>query len=239
MICKICGSQVPDNSIVCPICGTRIQNINQRENSNQGYGNQNTNQRVNSNQGYGNPNMNQRGNSNQGYGKPNMNHRANSNQVYGNPNMNQRVKSNQDFINGGNYNNNPYKPNFNPNIVQNDGNNTVKANNHNFIYVLGGLFVVAVIIVIICIFAFKNGSSQGLNGTWEGQELGITETITFSGTDKINMEAFGLNIEGTYSISGNTMTVTYNLLGYSNSVDYTYSFNGDTLTIAGTEFTRK
>jgi hypothetical protein len=97
------------------------------------------------------------------------------------------------------------------------------------------LITVALCLVLTTLVGCSGG---GLSGTYKSQGL-ISQSFTFSGSDKVTMSAFGINANGTYKISGNTMTITYSLFGFESSWDCKYEKKGSSIYIDGTEFIKQ
>ena len=61
-------------------------------------------------------------------------------------------------------------------------------------------------------------------------------SITFDGGN-VEMSSMGLNLSGTYKISGSKLTVTVSVLGNDMTYDYSFSDNGDgSITIDGEKY---
>lgn len=103
-----------------------------------------------------------------------------------------------------------------------------------------GVKSVILITLAVCFLLTSLTACSGskLSGTYKSGGL-LSQSFTFSGSNNVSMSAFGLSINGTYKISGGTMTITYSLLGVSTSWDCTYKKSGNTITINGTAFTKQ
>ena len=82
-----------------------------------------------------------------------------------------------------------------------------------------------------------NGGNFGsqeelLEGRWE-DEYGLSSYEFDDGDCEIG--ALGMTFEGTYEVSGNSLTITYEVLGYETTLEYTFEVNGDTLTMTDTD----
>ena len=71
-----------------------------------------------------------------------------------------------------------------------------------------------------------------LEGRWE-DEYGLSYYEFDDGDCEIG--ALGMSFDGTYDVSGNSLTITYEVLGYDTTLEYTFAVNGDTLTLTDTD----
>ena len=95
------------------------------------------------------------------------------------------------------------------------------------------------IALAICILMMTlSACAGGLRGTYRSQGL-ISQTFTFSGSDKVTMSAFGINANGTYKINGDKMTITYTIFGMDSTWSCNYSKSGKSVYIDGTEFVKQ
>ena len=44
-----------------------------------------------------------------------------------------------------------------------------------------------------------------------------------------------MNFDGTYKVSGDALTITYEVMGYETTLEYTFKIDGDTLTLTDTD----
>ena len=65
-----------------------------------------------------------------------------------------------------------------------------------------------------------------IQGKWE-DEYGLS-SYEFDDGD-VTIGALGMDFEGTYTISGDTLTITYEIMGYDTTLEYTFEVNGDEL----------
>lgn len=93
--------------------------------------------------------------------------------------------------------------------------------------------ILAVLLAVVLLLASCGG---GLSGTYVSQGF-VAQTFTFSG-DQVTMSAFGINATGTYKISGNTITIEYDLFGQHNTWNQSFSRSGNTINIGGTNFVK-
>lgn len=78
---------------------------------------------------------------------------------------------------------------------------------------------------------------EELIGTWEldmGDEdygIDLGGDMEFKSNGKVSLSVLGMNIDGTYTVSGNNLSITYSVLGTESTTEYTFSISGDTLTL--------
>ena len=71
-----------------------------------------------------------------------------------------------------------------------------------------------------------------LNGKWE-DEYSLS-SYEFNNGD-VTIGALGMNFDGTYKVSGDALTITYEVMGYETTLEYTFKIDGDTLTLTDTD----
>ena len=94
---------------------------------------------------------------------------------------------------------------------------------------------IAVLFLALMLVFTLVACSGGLSGTYVADD---GSKVTFNG-DKITMSLLGIDINGTYSISGNEITITYSALGMSTSDTASFSQSGNTITIDGQKFVKQ
>lgn len=104
-------------------------------------------------------------------------------------------------------------------------------------HITRALVCVLALVLLTTALTACGGSSSNLSGTYRSNDL-IAQAFTFSG-DSVMMSAFGINANGHYKISGDTIEITYSLFG----MDYTWSQSffrdGSSIFIGGTEFIKQ
>ena len=78
-----------------------------------------------------------------------------------------------------------------------------------------------------------------LKGTYTNQEGLIKQSFTFKEDNKVEVSAFGIDVEGEYSIEDGEITITYSLLGLSYDWVKSFKKDGDSIFIDGTEFVKE
>ena len=87
-----------------------------------------------------------------------------------------------------------------------------------------GIFVMVMLIGFVFVSC---GNSNPLVGTWTGSNMGIDTEITFGRDGTYTERSGAMSISGTYTVQGNTATITVAGLG---TIDYDFRVDGRQLT---------
>lgn len=102
---------------------------------------------------------------------------------------------------------------------------------------------IALLLVLVTMLTACGGSlSKPKNGTYKSDEGFLSQTWTFSGSNEITLSAGGglVSSKGTYTISGNKMTITSSLLGVEATSGYTITeITSKSFFIDGTKFVKQ
>lgn len=98
------------------------------------------------------------------------------------------------------------------------------------------IFAVMTLSLILCIFA---ACATTLKGTYTSKEGLIEQSFTFKEDDKVEVSAFGIDIEGDYVIEDGEITITYSLLGLKYDWVKSFEKKGNSIFIDGTEFVKE
>jgi hypothetical protein len=81
---------------------------------------------------------------------------------------------------------------------------------------------VVTISLVLALFTACGSMNKPQNGTYKSSGM-ISQTWTFSGSNKITLSTAGglISSSGTYTISGDTLSVTSNLFGTETTSTYT------------------
>ncbi|MDR2360436.1 MAG: hypothetical protein LBD85_04030 [Oscillospiraceae bacterium] len=98
-------------------------------------------------------------------------------------------------------------------------------------------FLVASVLAVVLLLSACGGGDT-LNGAYKSDEGILSQTWTFSGSNKITLSAGGglIGTEGTYEISGGDMIVTSSLFGVETVTNYSFQRDGKNIIIEGTVF---
>ena len=95
-------------------------------------------------------------------------------------------------------------------------------------------------LLLVCVMVCTlTACTTTLKGTYTSKDGLIEQSFTFKEDNKVEVSAFGIDIEGEYLIEDGEITITYNLLGLS--YDWVKSFEKDanSIFIDGTEFVKE
>jgi len=103
------------------------------------------------------------------------------------------------------------------------------------------LIALAVALLVLLTLAACGGNmSKPQNGTYKSEGL-IPQTWTFTGSNEVTLSAGGglISTTGTYSISGNKLTITSSLFGIESVTGYTITeIASKSFFIDGTKFVK-
>lgn len=99
--------------------------------------------------------------------------------------------------------------------------------------------IISLLLVITMIVCLLTACATKLKGTYTNDEGLIKQSFTFKDDNKVEVSAFGINIEGEYVIEDDTITITYSLLNLSYNMEKSFEKKGDTIYIDGVEFVKE
>lgn len=99
--------------------------------------------------------------------------------------------------------------------------------------------MISLLLMAILIISMLTACSSNLSGTYSNNDGLIKQSFTFKEDNKVEVSAFGINIEGEYLIEDDTITITYNLLGLSYDWKKSFEKDGDSIFIDGSEFVKE
>ncbi len=98
--------------------------------------------------------------------------------------------------------------------------------------------IVAILLVCVMVCSLT-ACATTLNGTYTAKEGLVEQSFTFKEDNKVEMSAFGINIEGDYKIEDGEITITYSLLGLHYDWVKSFEKKGNSIFIDGTEFVKE
>ncbi len=98
--------------------------------------------------------------------------------------------------------------------------------------------IVSLLLVFSCLFMLTACETK-LNGTYTSEEGLIKQSFTFKDDNKVEVSAFGVDIEGEYHIEDGEITITYSLLGFDYDMEKSFEKKGKSIFIDGTEFVKE
>ena len=90
--------------------------------------------------------------------------------------------------------------------------------------------------IMVCTFA---ACGFMLKGTYTSTDGLVEQSFTFKDDNKVEVSAFGINVEGEYEIKDGEITITYSLLGLKYDWVKSFERKGSSIFIDGTEFVKE
>ena len=97
----------------------------------------------------------------------------------------------------------------------------------------------AVIIAICIVMCSLSACAVTLNGKYTSKDGLIEQSFTFDKDNRVEVSAFGIDVEGEYLIEDGKITITYSLLGLSYDWEKSFEKKGKSIFIDGTEFVKE
>lgn len=99
--------------------------------------------------------------------------------------------------------------------------------------------IAAILLVCMMVSLFAACSILPLRGTYTSKDGLIEQSFTFKEDNKVEVSAFGVDVEGEYEIEGDEITITYSLLGFSYDMVKDFERDGSSIFIDGIEFVKE
>lgn len=94
--------------------------------------------------------------------------------------------------------------------------------------------------ILVCVMVCTlTACTTTLSGTYTSKEGLIEQSFTFKEDNKVEVSAFGIDVEGEYLIEDGEITITYSLLGLSYDWVKSFEKDGNSIFIDGTEFVKE
>ena len=101
------------------------------------------------------------------------------------------------------------------------------------------LRMIAVLLLVCTIAGIFAACSTTLNGTYTYKEGLVEQSFTFKKDNKVDVSAFGIDIEGEYEIKDGEITITYSLFGLSYDWVKSFKRDGKDIVIDGLKFVKE
>ena len=98
--------------------------------------------------------------------------------------------------------------------------------------------MLSILCLSITIMCMLTACSTKLSGTYTNEDGLVKQSFTFKEDNKVEVSAFGIEVEGEYLIKNDTITITYSLLNLSYDWEKSFRKDGDSIFIDGVEFTK-
>ena len=95
----------------------------------------------------------------------------------------------------------------------------------------------ALLLCLVMVFSLT-ACSMTLNGTYTATNDLVGQSFTFKEDNKVDVSAFGIDIEGDYVIEDDMITITYNILGMSYDWQKSFKKSGKSIIVDGIEFVK-
>lgn len=102
-----------------------------------------------------------------------------------------------------------------------------------------GFRSIAAVLLVCLIVCTLTACTTQLNGTYKNTGGLIEQSFTFKEDNKVEVSAFGIEIEGEYVIGDGEITITYSLFGLSYDWVKSFEKDGSSIFIDGTEFVKE
>lgn len=99
--------------------------------------------------------------------------------------------------------------------------------------------MIALSLVVVMLAVSLVGCATKLSGTYTAKEGLIKQSFTFKDDNKVDVSAFGIDVEGEYAIKDDKITITYSLLSLSYDWEKSFEKKGDSIFIDGVEFVKE
>lgn len=99
--------------------------------------------------------------------------------------------------------------------------------------------IVAALMLVCVMVCTLTACTTTLKGTYTSKEGLIEQSFTFKEDNKVEVSAFGIDVEGEYLIEDGEITITYSLLGLSYDWVKSFEKDGSSIFIDGTEFVKE
>ena len=99
--------------------------------------------------------------------------------------------------------------------------------------------IVSLLLLTTMLACVLTACTTKLSGTYTNDEGIIEQSFTFKEDNKVEVSAFGIDVEGEYLIEDNKITITYSLLNLSYDWEKSFEKKGNSIYIDGTEFVKE
>lgn len=99
--------------------------------------------------------------------------------------------------------------------------------------------IAALLLLTAMFVCVLTACSTKLSGTYTNDEGLIKQSFTFKEDNKVEVTAFGIDVQGEYRIEDGKITITYSLLNLSYDLEKSFEKKGNSIFIDGTEFVKE
>ena len=99
--------------------------------------------------------------------------------------------------------------------------------------------IVSLLLLTTILVFLLTACATKLSGTYTNDEGLVKQSFTFKEDNKVDVSAFGIDVEGEYLIEDGKITITYSLLNLSYDLEKSFEKKGNSIYIDGTEFVKE
>ena len=99
--------------------------------------------------------------------------------------------------------------------------------------------IVSLLLLTTMLVCVLTACTTKLTGTYTNDEGLVKQSFTFKEDNKVEVSAFGIDIDGEYLIEDNKITITYSLMSLSYDWEKSFVKEGNSIFIDGTEFIKE
>ena len=99
--------------------------------------------------------------------------------------------------------------------------------------------IVSLLLLTTILVFLLTACATKLSGTYTNDEGLVKQSFTFKEDNKVDVSAFGIDVEGEYLIEDGKITITYSLLNLSYDLEKSFEKKGNAIYIDGTEFVKE
>lgn len=99
--------------------------------------------------------------------------------------------------------------------------------------------IVSLLVQAVMIICMVTGCATKLSGTYTNNDGIVKQSFTFKDDNKVEVSAFGIDIEGDYYIEHDKITITYSFLKISYDWEKSFEKKGSSIYIDGIEFVKE
>ena len=99
--------------------------------------------------------------------------------------------------------------------------------------------IVSLLLLTTILVFVLTACTTKLSGTYTNDEGLVKQSFTFKEDNKVDVSAFGIDVEGEYLIEDGKITITYSLLNLSYDLEKSFEKKGNSIYIDGTEFVKE
>lgn len=99
--------------------------------------------------------------------------------------------------------------------------------------------IVLLLLLTTLLMCMLTACATKLNGTYTNDQGLVKQSFTFKEDNKVEVSAFGIDVEGEYLIEDDKIIITYSLLNLSYDWEKSFEKDGDSIFIDGTEFIKE